>query len=273
MIMPRTILYQFVLGVFILCLGINLSSCAGVKPVTRWNPVSQKTFAQAGIEYQMVTLDSATVVCGVADIQGPHLYLDFELTNLTNQPLLMDPAAVYYTFRQRDKIIDIPAYNPETEILNGDIQINRNTASEKNLVAAGVTLFVIGTAVAIASDVSATTAPDQSSYNRDVAINAAGNLTMAVGHGMINSSMTKGYQNFTTTQKRQMWTNIVMRKTHALPYESIRGTIVLPVYPQESMIKLVIPIGNKQFEFNFDQKQYKKINQDRPATIHDRQGF
>lgn len=249
--MKKNIVYSLLVSMFIL-------SCAVPQKVNKWLPSSSKTFFLQGVEYQATVKDSVYAICGVAEIEHGQIFLDLEITNKKAQPILFNPKGIFYEFKFKNNIESISAFDPEIEILRSKIRENELEASQKNSEAWGATLFVLGAATAIVSEVAAGTAKTEEGYSTAIAANAAGNLGLEVGNSLLQNSMYHSMDKSFNANQRVYWKRKAFRKSHINANESMRGTIILPIYHINSLIKLTIPIDSTILEFNFDQKQFSR---------------
>ncbi|MBL7788902.1 MAG: hypothetical protein JNL75_03605 [Chitinophagales bacterium] len=241
-----------------LFIAIIFTSCATPRKVNKWEASSSKTFFLQGVEYQAVEKDSVYAICGVGSMENDRVFLDLEITNKKQNPILFNPDKIYYQFKFKDQLEKVAAFNPEIEILKSKIKENELEASRKNSEALGATLLVLGAATAIVSEVAAATSETEKGYNKAVAANIAGNAGMQSGAALLESSIYQSAEKSFNANQRVYWERNSFRKSHINSNESMRGTVVLPIYDISSLIKLTIPIEDFQLELNFNQKQYSR---------------
>jgi hypothetical protein len=229
--------------------------------VIRWENPQNTTFVQKGISYYLQAIDSVTLICGIADSDNERMYIDIEITNHTDSMIFFDPKDAYYNFKYRSSIERVHAFDPEMEKVRYDVNHYGRIADQKNAAAVGGALLAVGTVALVASAASESSSTTESGKNAARFATQMSVATLDVGSQVVQNSLIMRSMNQTgvmSNVNRVFWSNVPFRRTHILPKESIRGTLLMPIYPNSSLIKLLIPVGNRNFEFGYDQKTYDR---------------
>jgi len=70
------------------------------------------------------------------------------------------------------------------------------------------------------------------------------------------TSNPRNYTGDRLLMEKELWEEKMLRKTTLQPGELIRGYVIFPINPRASKIELIIPVGNENIGFSFQQTRY-----------------
>jgi hypothetical protein len=212
---------------------VLLSACAS--PVWRLHPVSDKIRWDQGNALVSKSNDGLTATLHYIRHNGNSMVLDLELVNESDQPMFIDPKAIHmYTFTSHPESITSNigstffATDPEQQL----IDIEKTMSRETNSYAAGLILNA---------------AVDLTSSENDRISNSIDRQTAASDFDQRLASLDA---------QHNAWRNMALRKTDLGPGQVVNGFIQIPFDPKSSYYRVVVPYGDRPFEFVFQQLKH-----------------
>ena len=209
------------------------SACAS--PVWRLHPVSDKIRWDQGNALVSKTNDGLTATLHYIRHNGYSMVLDLELVNETDQSLLVDPKFIHvYTFTSHPESISANigntffATDPEQQL----IHIEKTMSRETNSYAAGLILNA---------------AVDLTSSEQERISNSIDRQTASADFDSRLASLDS---------QHNAWRNMALRKTDLEPGQVVNGFIQIPFDPNSSFYRVVVPFGDRPFEFTFQQLKH-----------------
>lgn len=217
---------------FLPCI-LLLSSCAA--PVWRLHPVSDKIQWDQGNALVSQTNDGLTATLHYIRHNGYSMVLDLELVNETDQSVFIDPEAIHaYTFTSHPESISANigntffATDPEQEL----IAIEKTMSRETRLYATGLILNA---------------AVDLTSTEQDRISNSIDRQTASADFDSRIASLDA---------QHNAWRNLALRKTDLGAGQVVNGFIQIPFDPNSRYYRVVVPYGERPFEFVFRQLKH-----------------
>lgn len=262
-----------------LIIGISLSSCFVAQPVLRLSPAESDTRWLMGKEFSTKSTESGVVTAiAFEELQNNYIVIDVEISNLSDDTLLVDPADIYCTFladtsgfynsNLENQTLKIFALNPEKKLLDIDKAKSRAIANQKN-----ATAFVITAAVAVIATSAIISSKNKNKSNNNTRSNEVNNYQRQ------RRSYNSGYycpliyvdrdnETLQTTSQipqngfvssnldfqKENWEFKALRKTHVYPNDRIRGKLVFPASQKDSYLAFLFPYPSQNVKFLFKQK-------------------
>jgi hypothetical protein len=210
-----------------------LTGCAS--PVFRLHPVTETIRWDQGNALVTKSHDGLTATVHYIRHNGSSMVLDLELVNESEQSLFIDPKAIHtYTFTSHPESITAKigstffATDPEQQL----IAIEKSMSRETNSYAAGLILNA---------------AVDLTSSEQERISNSIDRQTAAADFDHRLASLDA---------QHNAWRNMALRKTDLGPGQVVNGFIQIPFDPNSSFYRIVVPYGDRPFEFTFQQLKH-----------------
>ncbi len=251
-----------------------LGACAVPQPVIRMQPTEKGAQFFFGKEFITSQQDGVIVSMAFDANLEKQFTIDFEIINQSEFTILVDPANFYYHFhdsitdRNQPKYIEVKATNPETQILQADMEIARRIAQDKNQAAFAMGMAVLSVGLAIAETVTPTAearsanqqkvAPDKETVNQqrfEKSQNAAALLDIANTSLLVaqENNVRAQFEVMNLNEKKAVWSQETLRKTHLRPNERLQGIIVFDKYLKSGHLTFHFPIEWLDFRFLYRQ--------------------
>lgn len=223
------------------------SACFSPKPVVRVETASNPdkwNYGQAILEAEK---DGIVASAAYAYHDRDYLVFDVEVTNWREESIFVDPARISLSVMPQDLLI--PAIDPETQLLNMDMDASRREASAKNMavVAGVVTVAAVTAAVASGSDNNDGDAA-VNNYDNDV-VNVA--PTLIVGGGGAAPSGQR------IAEDAWFWADQTLRKTTLENGQKVRGKVIFERDDQVRDFEMNIAVEELLFTFGFKQRLFR----------------
>lgn len=222
---------------------VLLASCSAKRSVIKLKPQSEQTSWFYGQEFTSDSVFGIIARVAYDQINHPWYLFDVEITNRSNMPYVVDPAAIYCvplngTFQPYNGDT-LYAVDPETKIdeLDRELTINKNRQKnqlELTLLAAGID---IATGVIVLTDDN----PRNDFVRTDL-------LPAAIAQGQENR-----FEAIDLNELRDTWKSTTLRKTTLQTGYSMHGKILVPFSLDAPYIQFNIPVDNEVIRINFMQ--------------------
>ncbi|MBI5915824.1 MAG: hypothetical protein HY842_10635 [Bacteroidetes bacterium] len=168
-----------------------------------------------------------------------NLIFDVEVTNWGSEDVLVAPERIYVKCSESENIHS--AYDPEQELLNEKIDLNRQEAAAKNLaVAVGVAAVTTAVAIAATSDGSNNSNNDRASTFTNITY--------------VSTYVTPPLPAPVLPPSLDFWANYSLRKTTLEPNYKVGGKVVVPRLDHCPALEVFLPVGKETFVARFKQK-------------------
>lgn len=215
-------------------------SCASPLPIAKLEVVNpESTYWQQGMEIVTLTNDSLEVELGFVRKENAHYLFDVTITNYRSTPVLIDPSAFYYIpIHQNDTLKLVRAENPESRILDKEMELSRLEAKEYNKALSGVIFGSVELANEVAK-VGSDTPQEENEYSILDQTNA----------DLIEIEQQKN----STINQLSYWETKTLRKTTLFSNHYVQGQILMIWTQEANQIWVLIPVDNQEFEFRYNQ--------------------
>jgi hypothetical protein len=166
---------------------------------------------------------------------GNAIVLDLEVINETDDALHIDPKAIHaYTYAKKPSsksariVKTFFAFDPEERLISLEKTMSRETNS-----------YVTGQFLNLASDLV--------SNDQDRVGNAIDRQTQSASFDHRIASLRS---------QHQAWTTMALRKTDLGPNQVVNGFIQFSFDPEAEYYRVIIPYGERPFEFIFRQNRH-----------------
>lgn len=218
-------------------------SCSTPKSIVKLEPTNG---ASKWIYGQAVARDSAYGIIyqvGFDRLSDNRYAFDYDITNRSNLPILIDPREFYYNALDTAMNIlangTVTAFDPETEILNIDKDLSASEARKKN----NTLLSVVALGVDVATGVI--TATDKNPHND--------NLRTDTFFAVQADNAANQNHIYDLADLRESWEKATIRKTTLEPGYSMKGKVFFPAYPSAAFIELNMPVDSDLVQIPFNQ--------------------
>lgn len=236
-------LYYITIALFVLL----LAGCSANRTVIKLKPQSEKTSWFYGQEFTGDSIFGIIAQVGFDQINPPWYLFDVEITNRSNMSYVVDPVTIFCVplngTLQPINGDTLYAVDPEKKIdeLDRELVINKNRQKNQlglTLLAAGID---IATGVAVLSDDN----PRNDFVRTDL-------LPAAIAQGQENR-----FEAIDLNELRDTWKSTTLRKTTLETGYTMRGKILVPIFPDAPYIQFNIPVDNEIIRINFMQIKSK----------------
>ncbi len=244
---------------YLFLLLIGVSSCYTPQEIVKLNPLSTKTSWLSGRAFLKDSVNGIIISTAFSRLERPYLVFDFEITNQSNLPYLVDPSEFYYIAQTdsagclNDTIIT-NALDPEDKVLDVEKEMSRNVARQKN----GTIIGIAATGVAVATGVAAATTDDEGKQNRR-ALNSLGSAIIA--DAALSGASNAEINNYDLQYQLDQWEKSVLRKTTLNSGFTIRGKVFFPYNSKANFYKIIIPIDKDKMILLYNQHKYSAQRQ------------
>ncbi|WP_163713939.1 hypothetical protein [Mangrovibacterium lignilyticum] len=232
---------------FLLIAGVLLfQSCTGPGKITKLIPEKEPDKWLYGQALLTDSIYGISYEIGFDRYQDGAYWFDFHIINHSNMSLLVDP--VQYTCQAFDELMNpkttqpVNAIDPEGKILQFDKGIAQNEAVAKNEL--GIVIMGIGASIA-ANAIIGTGNPRND------------NIRYAVTDGIMATSYAIGdearFEAQNLNELKDAWEHGTIRKTTLESNFAMFGKVFFPASPDATYLKIVIPVDDKNLEFDYKQ--------------------
>jgi hypothetical protein len=238
------------------------SGCMMPAPVLRLAPRTQEVVWIGGTAAQIQRGKNTRAAVAFVREQGDAIAFRVELENLSDQPIVVDPAHFYYvTCWQKgvppSRSCGSSRYvkNPEQALLALDMAHSRDIASAANHEAflGAMLLLEVGAGVA-----SATTGRGGGTTHALIAADGTADSLRAV-------EQRRHHQASAYELERSNWSTAALRKNTLLPGNAVAGLVFIDKDPSASEVSLQIRSGDETLPFPFEQTAYQVRFRNRSA--------
>ena len=229
------------------------TGCFTPRTVIRMQPdESENVFWSNGQAIAEQIQDSVIARAAFSHATPEYLIFDIEVINQGGSSILVAPEDLYIATPQN---FQLPAIDPERQLLSMEIDASRQEARAKNtavatgLIAAGAII-----AVAATSDGDAGDGDDFDDYDAvdaavDVAIPALYLSTAFRQEAVLSAPISA----LPLPYDPIFWSDYTLRKTTLRPGESVRGLVAFNRFDQTDRFELALPLEELKFRFSFEQ--------------------
>ena len=221
-------------------------SCSTPQSILKLEPQQKDVKWLFGQSFATDSLYGIIYEVGFDRVVNNQYWFDFNITNRSNMPILIDPLTFSYvaldSLLNVQTMAPIAAINPEDEIMNIDKELSQNEAHKKNqlgvsLLAAGVD---IATGIAVLSDDNPRNDNLRTHLLYDTQADAAENAM----------------ETQDLNQLREDWSSSTIRKTTLDCNYSMHGKVFFNATPNAKYIKLLLPVDDRMIEMTFKQVKH-----------------
>ncbi|MEM6398251.1 MAG: hypothetical protein AAF741_18010 [Bacteroidota bacterium] len=256
--MQRVLPFYFVLSTVL----IFASACFTPEAVVRIHPErGENVFWHEGQPIAEQSKSDIMMRAAYSHATDDYLVFDIEVFNDRRSSVLISPEDLILTSPKSN--IRIPARDPETVMLNMEIDASRKEANAKNAAVVSA-VVMIGAAIAVASaDNAAAEASGLADNLADDVIEATTFVT-DIGAPIAasiafrqNNPLSTPVEEIPHTDNYFFWQDVALRKTTLGFGESTRGLVAFPRNDTFDRFVLGAPIADVFFSFLFEQRLYK----------------
>lgn len=223
---------------------LALQSCFSPKSLLKLEPANSTTRWLYGQPFAQDSLNGIIYELAFDCVHENNYLFDFNITNRSNIPILIDPVAFYYIplndSLQAVQSENIYAIDPEYELLELDKELSRTEARRKNSFA----LSLVAASVDVAT--AAITATDDNPHNDFLRTD----MFSAVQAGNADNA----FRAADLRDLRNSWSQSTIRKTTLDPNFSMKGKVFFPYFPKAAYIQFYLPVDDQQLDIIFKQK-------------------
>lgn len=248
--MKRSKLIEKVSFLFLFSL---LQACAVPQPVSRLAPLEDNYEWLNGTEnLYFSTKDQLEVELQYIRSTPAYLLFEVGVRNLTDKTVLLDPTKFSMLPLMNDSLsangLAVFAVNPENQLLELDIQSNREVAEQTN--EAGMELLSQG--LNLASDIASI---GQEKNAEEVEQEELERQQRRENYEVSQAESDIRLQSL--DDRRHFWANRTLRKTSLKPGYEIRGTVFFPRNNKVTFLEIKINLGENEFAAKYRQWLYK----------------
>jgi hypothetical protein len=232
------------IAIFVLCLFV-FQSCFSPQNIVRLKPEKEDIKWRYGQQFVSDSLYGVIYEVGFEQLEDNKYWFDFNITNHSNLPVLVDPADFYIqAFNSSNEPMTKNkqrAIDPETEILKFEKELSKNEARELNQI--GFT-FLAATAD-IATGIAAAT--DGNPHNN--------HLRTHLFHHALATDAHYSFQSQNLNVMMDSWKSSTIRKTTLESNYNMQGKVFFPANREAEYIRLYLPVDSSFIEFDYKQIQ------------------
>jgi hypothetical protein len=232
---------------------VLLFSCASPEPIIKLKLKEENTRWNNGQEYYIFNEDGVKAAVSFYRNTAEHLILNVMIENRSDGTFLVDPTNFAFEIASNsDDVKDYKQYaiNPESMIFDIDKRQSIMAADQKNALVADIVVEAVdvtATAVAAAND---------DDGDSDIIVH---NYIHRANDRMIDREIREQDFEFNSNNledARFVWENHTIRKTHLEPGFYIDGKVYFKRNDQAKDMTLILPLGNKIIQIDFEQVIY-----------------
>ncbi len=236
-------------AVFIVSLFV-FQSCFTPQNVIRLQPEKEDVNWLYGQQFISDSIDGVIYEVGFSQMTGGQYWFDFNITNRSNLPILIDPANFFIQpldgrmqplTEQR-----VAAVDPENEILEIEKQISRNDAHELNQIGIGLVAATVDVATGIA------VVSDDNPHNDHLRTHLTHHVMATAAHDAADNS----FQVQSLNEVKEAWETSTIRKTTLKSNYNMKGKVYFPAFPDAVYIRLYLPVDDQFIELGYKQIQF-----------------
>jgi hypothetical protein len=235
--------------VFIVCV-IVFQSCFSPQNVIRLQPEKENVNWLYGQQFVSDSINGVIYEVGFSQTTGGQYWFDFNITNRSNLPILIDPSYFYIQplGGRMQPLTEkrVAAIDPENEILEIEKQISRNNAHEMNQIGIGL----VAAAVDVATGVAVAT--DDKPHNDHLRTHLTHHVMAMAAHDAANNSV----EVLSLNEVKEAWETSTIRKTTLKSNYSMKGRVFFPAFPEAVYIRLYLPVDDQFIELGYKQLQF-----------------
>ncbi len=237
---------NFTLSVFIVSILLVTQSCFSPQNVVRLQPEKEDVKWRYGQMFVSDSLYGIIYEVGFEHLKENKYWFDFNVTNYSNKPILIDPAAFYIQAYNRNNqpltANRISAVDPEKEVLSLEKQLSKNKAREVNHIG----LTVLAATADIATGIAVAT--DDNPHNNHVRTH--------LYHHAIATGTHHAFHSQSLNEVMDSWKSSTIRKTTLEPNYNMQGKVFFPAFREAAYIKLYLPVDSQFIDVKYKQIQY-----------------
>jgi hypothetical protein len=233
------------IAVFVLSLLV-FQSCFSPKNVVRLQPEKEEIKWRYGQQFVADSIYGVIYEVGFDQLKDNKYWFDFNITNYSNLPVLIDPTEFYIqAFGGNNELLTeskVKAIDPENEILELEKELSKNEARELNHI--GFTVLAatadIATGIAVATD--------GNPHNN--------HLRTHLYHHALATEAHHSFHSQNLNEVMDSWKSSTIRKTTLESNFSMQGKVFFPAFREAAFIKLYLPVDSQFIEINFKQIKF-----------------
>lgn len=234
-----TLITAFFLSLFL------FQSCFSPQNIVRLQPEKDNIKWLYGQQFVSDSLYGIIYEVGFEQLKENKYWFDFNITNYSNMPILIDPAAFYIQAcnRNNQPLTEnkISAVDPEKEILTLEKQLSKNKAREMNHIG----LTVLAATADIAAGIAVAT--DDNPHNN--------HMRTHLYHHAIATGTHHAFHSQSLNEVMESWKSSTIRKTTLEPNYKMQGKVFFPTFREAAYIKLYLPVDSQYIEIRYKQVQ------------------
>jgi hypothetical protein len=227
-------------------LAITLQSCFTPQNVVRLQPENKGGTWLNGQQFISDSINGIIYEVAFDQMFDNSYWFDFNITNLSNLPVLIDPMDFYLqAFDGRKQPLTdykVPAVNPENEILEIEKQISKNKAQGLNQIGVVLMAATIDVATGIAA------VSDDDPHND--------HLRTHLTHDALAVAADNEYVIQSLDDVKETWKNTTIRKTTLNSNYNMKGKVFFPAFRDAVYIRLYLPVDDEFLEIGYMQLQF-----------------
>jgi hypothetical protein len=234
------------LSVVSVILVFLFQSCFTPQNIIRLQPENEEGTWLNGQQFISDSINGIIYEVGFDQMIDNRYWFDFNITNLSNLPVMIDPGDFYLQAfdgrKQPLSELKVPAVNPENEILKIDKLISKNQARGLNQM--GVVLMAA--TIDVATGIAAVSDDDpHNDHMRTHLVHDA--MAVAADHDYAIRSLD---------DVKDTWKNTTIRKTTLNSNYNMKGKVFFPAFRDAVYIKLYLPVDDEFVEMDYMQIQF-----------------
>jgi len=237
---------KFTLPLAFVLIQFTMQSCFSPQNIVKLEPEKEAGKWRYGQQFVTDSLNGIVYEVGYEQLRDNLYWFDFNITNRSNIPILIDPATIscraFDGFKNPNTEKRVYAIDPESEILALEKELAITEAREVNHVG----LSLLAASVDIASGVAVAT--DENPHNN--------HMHTHLFHEVQRARVENEFKAGSLDEMMDAWKNSTIRKTTLEPNYQIQGKVFLPAFREAAYIKLYLPVDEKNIELSFKQIQY-----------------
>jgi len=255
----------------VLVLVLLTSACVPRTMIHLTPATGNPTFFDDGREFVTLQQDSVQFLAAFDRCDDKYLIFNVEVTNLSSQPVTIDPARFYY--RMQDSLRQVQygngwqvpqsfALSPNQEVVRLEKELQREEArlkARRTLWTVVAVAATVATAAAVIENNSRSSRGRESGWRRAANNNNllnAWSLSMSIAADGVHSSTARYYwQKDNLAGQKETWESYALWTKTLQPGEKIYGDAVFNPHVGTGELQFVFPVDNRTFVINFNQER------------------
>lgn len=225
---------------------LALQSCQSPRNIVKLHPEKENVKWRYGQQFVADSLNGIVYEVGYEQLRDNRYWFDFSITNRSNIPILIDPTDFYCQAFDEDMQPlteeKVSAIDPETEILETEMELSKIEAREVNQI--GFSFLAAG--IDVASGIAVAT--DNNPHNN--------HMRTHLYHHALAANAHNAFESENLAEIMDSWKSSTIRKTTLETNYSMQGKVFFPAFREAAFVKLYLPVDNDEMEMEFKQVQY-----------------